>query len=156
MGILRSPCCYPLHFVEGRKIALLLNKGYFISSSCHLYSTWNQLWAWILKWNCEIGNRVKRKPIQDFGSQKILYARELSSLWGENPSFSSWLDLLNYLTSFFGMFIYFFWVLVMLLWDKMFKQTIQQTRYVSFLDNNCTAVPMFFSYLSVFISCFLQ
>lgn len=44
----------------------------------------------------------------------------------------------------------------MLLWDKMFKQTIQQTRYVSFLDNNCTAVPMFFSYLSLFISCFLQ
>lgn len=41
-GFSEVPSCCPLHFVEGRKVALLRSRGYFILSAYHFYSTLNQ------------------------------------------------------------------------------------------------------------------
>ena len=42
MGIFQKSLLLPSDFVEGKKVALLFNEGYFILSTNHFYSTLNQ------------------------------------------------------------------------------------------------------------------
>lgn len=111
VGLFGSPSCYPL---AGRRVALLLTGEYFIPSAYHFYSTLNLFWAQVLKWNCKIENRVKKKS-KTLGLENS--AREVNSSVGRKIFSSSWLKSRNYLICLFSICILFFWALIKLLWD---------------------------------------